>query len=115
MPQSYLVCRADELNDGDRRVVSCDGVEVGVFKIDGRFVHRQGPVCQGRIYKRVREPIAADDTVRALAYDESVTNIVCSWHGYEFDLKTGINQGSERIRLRAAKLAEKDGNIYVVV
>ena len=57
MPQSYLVCRADELNDGDRRVVSCDGVEVGVFKIDGQFVawhnecpHRQGPVCQGRIY-----------------------------------------------------------------
>jgi nitrite reductase/ring-hydroxylating ferredoxin subunit len=44
-----------------------------------------------------------------------VTNIVCSWHGYEFDLKTGINQGSDRIRLRAAKLAEKDGNIYVVV
>jgi nitrite reductase/ring-hydroxylating ferredoxin subunit len=122
MPQSYLVCRADELNDGDRRVVSCDGVEVGVFKIDGRFVawhnecpHRQGPVCQGRIYRRVREPIAHDGTVRALAYDDGVTNIVCSWHGYEFDLKTGINQGSDRFRLRAAKLDEKDGNIYVVV
>jgi nitrite reductase/ring-hydroxylating ferredoxin subunit len=122
MLQSYLVCRADELNDGDRRVVSCDGVEVGVFKIDGQFVawhnecpHRQGPVCQGRIYKRVLEPIADDGTVRALAYDESVTNIVCSWHGYEFDLKTGINQGSPRFRLRAAKLDQKDGNIYVVL
>ena len=53
--------------------------------------------------------------VRALAYDEHVTNIVCSWHGYEFDLKTGINQGSDKIRLRKAKLEEKDGNIYVVV
>jgi nitrite reductase/ring-hydroxylating ferredoxin subunit len=63
----------------------------------------------------VLEPIAADGTVRALAYDESVTNIVCSWHGYEFDLKTGINQGSPRFRLRAAKLDQKDGNIYVVV
>ena len=77
--------------------------------------HRQGPVCQGRIYKRVLEPIADDGTVRALAYDESVTNIVCSWHGYEFDLKTGINQGSPRFRLRAAKLDQKDGNIYVVL
>ena len=38
MTKSYLVCRADELNDGDRRVVSCDGVEVGVFKVDGQFV-----------------------------------------------------------------------------
>ena len=61
------------------------------------------------------EPIDGDGTVRALAYDERVTNIVCSWHGYEFDLKTGVNQGSDKIRLRKAKLEEKDGNIYVVV
>ena len=53
--------------------------------------------------------------MRALAYDESVSNIVCSWHGYEFDLKTGINQGSDQFRLRKAKLEEKDGNIYVAV
>jgi nitrite reductase (NADH) small subunit len=122
MPQSYLVCRADELKDGDRRVMSCDGTEVGVFKIDGELVawhnecpHRSGPVCQGRIYKRVLEPIDGDGNVRALAYDPNVTNIVCSWHGYEFDLKTGVNQGTDKLKLRKAKLEEKDGNIYVVV
>ena len=38
MPQSYLVCRDDELKDGDRRVVSCDGTEVGVFRVDGELV-----------------------------------------------------------------------------
>jgi nitrite reductase (NADH) small subunit len=122
MSKAYLVCRTDELKDGDRRVVSCDGIEVGVFKVDGQLVawhnecpHRQGPVCQGRMYKRVVEPIAGDGTVRGLAYDDSVTNIVCSWHGYEFNLKTGVNQGSDRIRLRKAQLEEKDGNIYVAV
>ncbi len=122
MPQSYLVCREDELKDGDRRVVSCDGTEVGVFKVDGEFVawhnecpHRSGPVCQGRIYKRVIEPLAADGTVRELAYDESVTNLVCSWHGYEFNLKTGANQGYDKIKLRKARLEQRDGNIYVVV
>jgi nitrite reductase/ring-hydroxylating ferredoxin subunit len=122
MPQPYLVCRENELNDGDRRVMSCDGTEVGVFKIDGELVawhnecpHRSGPVCQGRIYQRVIEPIADDGTVRTLDYDQNVTNIVCSWHGYEFDLKTGVNQGYDRIRLRKAKLEVKDGNVYVVV
>ena len=122
MPQSYLVCREDELKDGDRRVVSCDGTEVGVFRVEGQLVawhnecpHRSGPVCQGRIYKRVLEPIDSDGNVRSLAYDENVTNIVCSWHGYEFDLKTGVNQGSDKIRLRQAKLEQKDGNIYVAV
>jgi nitrite reductase (NADH) small subunit len=122
MPKPYLVCRSDELKDGDRRVMSCDGTEVGVFKVDGQLFawynecpHRQGPVCQGRIYHRVLEPIAEDGTVRALAYDERALNLVCSWHGYEFDLKTGVNQGYDKLRLRKAKLEEKDGQVYVVV
>jgi nitrite reductase (NADH) small subunit len=122
LPKSYLVGRTDELTEGDRRVMSCDGVEVGVFRIDGALVawhnecpHRQGPVCQGRIYKRVIEPIDSDGTVRALAYDENITNLVCSWHGYEFDLKTGVNQGHGKLRLRKAQVEEKDGQIYVVV
>ncbi|MBM3529517.1 MAG: Rieske 2Fe-2S domain-containing protein [Alphaproteobacteria bacterium] len=122
MPKSYLVCRKDELKEGDRRVVSCDGTEIGVFNVEGQIVawhnecpHRSGPVCQGRIYKRVIEPVADDGTVRALAYDEKVTNIVCSWHGYEFDLKTGANQGYDKIKLRRAQFEERDGHIYVVV
>jgi nitrite reductase (NADH) small subunit len=122
MPKPYLVCRADELKDGDRRVVSCDGTEVGVFRVDGDLVawhnecpHRSGPVCQGRIYKRVIEPVDGDNMVRSLDYDQNVTNIVCSWHGYEFDLKTGANQGYDKIKLRKVKLEEKDGNVYVVV
>ncbi len=122
MPKSYLVARREELTDGDRRVVSCDGTEIGVFQIEGKLVawhnecpHRGGPVCQGRLYKRVLEPLDADGKMRSLAFDESTTNIVCTWHGYEYDLKTGRNQGSDKIRLKAAKLEEKDGNIYVVV
>lgn len=122
MPKSYLVCRRDELSDGGRKVVSCDGTEIGVFQVKGKLVawhndcpHRHGPVCQGRIYKRVLEPIDANGQVRALAFDDNVSNIVCSWHGYEFDLETGINQGHGKLRLRPAKIEEKDGNVYVVV
>ena len=121
MPKSYLVCRADELNDGDRRVVSCDGVEVGVFKVDGQFVawhnecpHREGPVCQGRIYQRVVEPIAGDGTVRTLAYDERVTNIVCSWHGFRFDATTGecrLYAGAPSATPRAVKV--EGGRVWV--
>ena len=122
MPQSYLVCRTDELKDGDRRVMSCDGTEVGVFRVDGQLVawhnecpHRSGPGLPG---PHLQARAGADRRRRhrrALAYDENVTNIVCSWHGYEFDLKTGVNQGSDKIRLRKVKLEEKDGHIYVVV
>ena len=55
--------------DGDRKVIDCGESEVGIFKIDGEFfawhnrcAHRAGPVCQGRIMKRVIEPVADDRT-----------------------------------------------------
>jgi len=51
--------------DGDRKVVVCGESEVGVFKVDGdlyawhnRCAQGAGPVCQGRIMKRVLEPVA---------------------------------------------------------
>ena len=122
MPKSYLVARRNEIEEGGRRVVSCDGTEIGVFQIDGKLVawhndcpHRGGPVCQGRLYKRVLEPLDADGRMRSLAFDEATTNIVCTWHGYEYDLKTGVNQGHGKLKLKSAKIEEKDGNIYVVV
>jgi hypothetical protein len=34
MPKPYLVCREDELKDGDRRVVSCDGTEQPIVRND---------------------------------------------------------------------------------
>jgi nitrite reductase/ring-hydroxylating ferredoxin subunit len=122
MPKSYLVARRNEFEEGGRKVVSCDGTEIGVFQVGGKLVawhnecpHRSGPICQGRIYKRVLEPVDAEGQVRALAFEEGSSNIVCTWHGYEYDLKTGVNQGTDKLKLRPAKIEEKDGNVYVVV
>ena len=56
-----------EYVEGDRKVLVCGDVEVGVFLIDGQFYawrnrcwHRGGPVCQGRILKRVIEPVKSN-------------------------------------------------------
>ena len=118
----FLVCNLADLPAGSRRVLSCDGVEIGVFNVDGDIVawynncsHMRGPVCQGRIYKRVLEPVADDGTTRMLTFSEEHTHIVCPWHGYEFDLKTGLHPGGGRHRLRKADLKIIDGDIYVVV
>jgi len=36
--KSYPVGRLDEFAEGSRKVVSCEGTEIGVFKIDGELV-----------------------------------------------------------------------------
>ena len=118
----YMAGHIDDYADGDRKVVVCGEFEVGVFRIGDEFyawhnrcAHRAGPVCQGRIMKRVLEPVASDMTVRTQAYDEAESHIVCPWHGYEFSIKTGYHQGSTRFRLHKAELSIRDGEIYVSV
>jgi nitrite reductase/ring-hydroxylating ferredoxin subunit len=118
----YMAGNVDDYADGDRKVVVCGEFEVGVFRIGGDFyawhnrcAHRAGPICQGRIMKRVLEPTADDKTVRTQEYDEAESHIVCPWHGYEFSIKTGYHQGSSRFRLRKAELSIRDGEIYVNV
>ncbi|MYZ46351.1 Rieske (2Fe-2S) protein [Propylenella binzhouense] len=116
----YYVAEESEIGDGERRVVSCDGKEIGVFRVKGRLfawhnrcVHQNGPVCQGRIYNRVVEPVAEDGTTRFQEYDAETFHLVCPWHGYEYDIETGQHPGNPRVRLRAAKLEIEDGSIYV--
>src|SRR5216684_6926827 len=120
--KSYVVGRLDEFDDGSRKVISCDGTEVGVFKVDGELVawhnqcaHLQGPVCQGRIYAKVEEPVDANGHTRMLHYSETEKHIVCPWHGWEFSLKTGKHPGNPKAGLRKAKLEITNGEVYVVL
>jgi nitrite reductase/ring-hydroxylating ferredoxin subunit len=120
--KNYFVGKLDEFTEGSRKVVSCDGAEIGVFKVEGEIVawynhcaHMRGPVCQGRTYKRVLEPVAEDRTTRMMEFSETQMHIVCPWHGYEYDLKTGEHPGSVRHRLRKANLKIVDGEIYVTL
>src|SRR5580658_7826914 len=115
----YMAGHIDDYADGDRKVVVCGEFEVGVFRIGDEFfawhnrcAHRAGPVCQGRIMQRVLEPVADDKTTRTQQYDPSETNIICPWHGYEYNIKTGFHQGNSRIRLRRAELTIRDDEIY---
>jgi hypothetical protein len=60
-----------------------------------------GPVCQGKIIRRVCEIVRDDAGSDGFRFSEDQVNIVCPWHGYEFDIATGVHQGSSRIALRA--------------
>jgi nitrite reductase/ring-hydroxylating ferredoxin subunit len=113
---------ASAFTDPGRRVVEIDGVEVGVFRLDGKFTayenicpHMGGPVCQGKVLPRVVEEVAADRRSNGMAFSKSQTNIVCPWHGYEFDIRTGRHQGHQRLRLRALEVRIADGDVFVLL
>jgi nitrite reductase/ring-hydroxylating ferredoxin subunit len=109
-------------SDPGRRIIAVAGVEVGVFKLDGEFrayenicPHMGGPACQGKVIPKVEEVISSDRTSCGLAFSKSRVNVVCPWHGYEFDIRTGRHAGHSRYRLRPVKVRVENGDVIVTL
>ena len=114
-----LVGELAGIGDGDHRVFRVGTLEVGIFRQgdkifawENRCPHAGGPVCQGKIYRKVEEVLAADRKSLGLRFG-STRQIVCPWHGFEFDVITGRHPGDARFRLRPVDVSVRDGNIYV--
>ena len=80
-----FLAKASEIAEGERKLVKVNGVDVAVFRQDGRFYalnnacpHRQGPLSRG--------------TVEAAA-DGSGCFVRCPMHGWRFHLATGDSNG----------------------
>ncbi len=115
-----VAAKSSDLLDGGRLVVSIGSIEVGLFRIgedlvayENRCPHQGGPVCQGKILPNVVEILDEERKSRGHRWDEERPQISCPWHGYEFDLRTGIYPTNPRVRMRPVKAWETDGVIYV--
>ena len=120
--QTYRIGLVSEFEDRTKKVFNLGESEVGVFRLGKRFYawyntcpHQGGPVCQGRMYPRVLENLDENKKSHGRLYDENDLNIVCPWHGLEFDVRTGKHPGNEGIALDPLSVQIDGGEIYVVV
>ena len=120
--KEIFVARDSDIADGGRKVIAAGGVEVGVFRVNGALYawrnecpHQGGPVCQGRLMQRVEERLDGERRSLGMHYVDGTLNIVCPWHGYEFDVRTGQHAGLAALRLSGCPVTLRDGEIYVVL
>jgi nitrite reductase (NADH) small subunit len=121
--ETILVGKVEDFEDPGKKVVQVGEDEYGVFCLGGEFFawknecpHQGGPVCQGRIFKRVVEVIGADNIANGRDYaDDGRTNIVCPWHGMEFDIRTGEFPGNKDMALQGANVQVQGGDVLIVV
>ena len=59
---------------------------------------------------------AADNTALGRDYaDDGRMNIVCPWHGMEFDIRTGVFPGNKDMYLEGATVQVQNGDVLLVV
>lgn len=90
-PRKYVVGRADDVPDGSRLIVDVNGRSVGIFNVAGTYYallnrcpHRGAQLCRGQLVGSIES-----DAPGEIRYVEDSVFLVCPWHGWEYDLKTG--------------------------
>lgn len=120
--RDVVVAKASSFEDPGRKVFDVDGTEVGIFKLGGEFYawenrcpHLDGPACQGKILPCATEAVNDDKTSRGREFSKTQMNIVCPWHGFEFDIRTGRHPVNQAVRLRAVKMRLEGDDVVVSI
>jgi nitrite reductase/ring-hydroxylating ferredoxin subunit len=89
----YVVAPLAEVPPGGRKIVEIAGRSVGVFNLDGeifalrnRCPHQGGPLCTGRLSGFLQAAVPGEYN-----YSRKGEVLRCPWHGWEFDVRTGLS------------------------
>jgi len=110
----YVVARADEIADGDRKLVELKGLSIGVFNVGGRYFallnrcpHQGAQLCRGSLLGFLEASAPGE-----YAWSGERKLLQCPWHGWEFDLETGqsyFDPARTRVRRYEVEVAHGAG------
>jgi len=107
----HIIGTVDEIPPGDRKLVTIEGREIGVFNVHGEFYalrnrcpHQGGALCKGRVSGFVTANVPGE-----YEYTRKGEILRCPWHGWEYDIKTGqswVDPSSVRVRSYEVEIAQ---------
>ncbi len=114
--QRHVVAAIDEVGPGTSKRVNVAGRDIALFNVGGEFFalankcpHESGPLCQGKIIG-----LAVADEPGKYRIERDGEFVKCSWHGWEFDIRTGQSWcDPATVRVRAYDTAVENGETLV--
>jgi nitrite reductase (NADH) small subunit len=108
----------DEIPSDRGLIVELDGREVGLFRFGDEVrailnvcPHQGGPVGRGGIFPTTCAKVERGRLVEYLDHERPV--ICCPWHGWEFDLRTGVCTADRTRRVVQYPVAVRGGDVFV--
>jgi nitrite reductase/ring-hydroxylating ferredoxin subunit len=102
----HVVAAVGEIAEGERKLVTLEGREIGVFNVKGEFYallnkcpHSGAELCRGMVIG-----LAQSDQPGEYKLTRPGEFLRCPWHGWEFDIRTGQSWfDPKKVRTRAYK------------
>jgi nitrite reductase (NADH) small subunit len=114
------VAKSSEFSELKPIFVDFDGSKIAVYRFRGKYYayanecpHQAGPACEGIVIGNREAEVLGGGRVREFTSEDNV-NIVCPWHGVEFDLETGVCRPDPRYRLRSYQTFVEGDEISIV-
>jgi nitrite reductase/ring-hydroxylating ferredoxin subunit len=99
--KDMVVARAEDISDGERKIVHIDGLSIGVFHHKGNWyalrnscLHRGGPIATGNL---------ENDT------------LTCPWHGYQYNVTNGQFLLDSSVALDMYPVEVRDGEVHLQI
>jgi len=102
MGRFVRVATTDEIPPGRGKVVEVEGREVAIFNAGGGRFFASGTVCPHE-GGPLGEGLVEGDTV------------ICPWHGYDFDLRTGDCPVDPELRIPVYEVKVEGTDIFITV
>jgi nitrite reductase/ring-hydroxylating ferredoxin subunit len=101
MPQFVPATKAADIPAGQGKTVTCGSALVALFNVDGQFhaisntcPHRGGPLGEGSVSGGV---------------------VTCPFHGFQFDVKTGLSAEGKPLRVASYPTRVVNGIVEVEI
>jgi nitrite reductase/ring-hydroxylating ferredoxin subunit len=109
----YEITDIEDLSKGERIIKEVNGRSIAVFNVEEEYYamlnycqHAGGPLCEGELTTQVNKE---DERLES----DSEALVKCPWHGWRFNIDTGMNVDSEKYGVPTFEVEIKDGKILV--
>lgn len=106
--------------DGSRAIVRVGDREVFVvrsgddfYAYENRCLHQGGPVGEGMMIGKVEAELGSNGELIGERFSEDEIHIVCPWHGWEYDIRSGRCAADRSMGLRQHEVEIRGVHVYV--
>lgn len=108
-----------DFDDLSSKIVTIEDRSIGIYKFKDKFYaylnkcpHQGGPACEGSVLGNTECEVKEGHMIRKFVSTERF-NIVCPWHGVEYDLITGKCLGNTNYRLFPIEVLVQDEDVLI--